>query len=258
MTREPPTFAGGAAPPDLTAHCYSPAIRRRETPLVAIHGRRTDPAQMLRALQPLAARTGTIVVAPDFRGPHYRGYQTLRSAAGDLGSAQALDRLLQRLDRDLDLGTGPVDLIGYSAGAQFAHRYAMVFPHRVRRLVAAAAGWYTSPDHRWPFPKGAAGLDPDTVAAFLETPTMVAIGDLDVHRDRGFRSDPDLDARQGSHRRERAVRWSSELRAAAAARGLPSRVELTILGGVGHSWRHASGPGGLAAAIFDFLTRDEI
>lgn len=247
---------GDVSPSELTAHCFSPATRIRETPLVAIHGRRTNPAHMLRALRPYAALTGTVVIAPDFRGAAFKGYQTLRSSLGDLGAAQALERLLERLRPELVLPRGPLDLIGYSAGAQFAHRFALMFPDRVRRLVTAAAGWYTSLDPRLPFPHGLAGEALGRLPQFLEIPVMVAVGDLDVHRDGGLRSEPGLDARQGANRRERALRWSREVRSAAADRGIPSRLELAILGGVGHSWSHASGPGGLAEMTFEFLARD--
>ncbi len=45
-----------------------------------------------------------------------------------------------------------VDLFGFSGGAQLAHRFAMLYPHRVGTLHLAAPGWYTLPDTMvlWP------------------------------------------------------------------------------------------------------------
>src|SRR5947209_5500527 len=39
----------------------------------------------------------------------------------------------------------PVDLIGFSRGAQVAHRFALFFPEDVDRVVAFSAGTYTMP-----------------------------------------------------------------------------------------------------------------
>ena len=59
---------------------------------------------------------------------------------------------------------GRVDLVGFSGGAQFAHRFAMLYPGCVRRVVVAAAGWYTYIDPSRPFPLAAAPATPAAAA----------------------------------------------------------------------------------------------
>jgi pimeloyl-ACP methyl ester carboxylesterase len=66
-----------------------------------------------------------------------------------------LERLVATLRSELGLADEAFDLWGHSAGAQFAHRFALFRPAApVRRIVAAGAGWYTTPDLELDFPYG--------------------------------------------------------------------------------------------------------
>lgn len=248
------TSEARVATPSLTAHVFVPARRATRPWLVAVHGRKTDPARMLRALRPMAAETGTVLVAPDFRSDAFKGYQTLAARGGPISSAWALRGLMTGLQASMGDEDARFDLMGFSAGAQFAHRYALLFPGGVRRLVVAAAGWYTCLDESLAFPAGLRGLPCDRVAdRFLAIPTLVAVGDQDTDLGESLRSNAALDALQGVNRFERASRWAGHLRAVAAERNLPARVDFAALPGVGHSWKRATLDGGLAARTFDFL-----
>lgn len=89
---------------------------------------------------------------------------------------------------------GPVDVFGHSGGAQLAHRFAMLNPHRVERLSLAAAGWYCLPDASMAYPYGL-GIDEDpaslrwarrheqALSAYLSLPVQVFIGPEDSLRD---------------------------------------------------------------------------
>jgi len=138
---------------------------------------------------------------------------------------------------------GPIDLAGYSGGAQFAHRFAWLHPAQTARLTVAAAGWWTFPDAA-PFPYGcgpslegpphvgrclAAGLP-----AFLDRDIVVAVGARDDAPDAATRRGPELDAQQGTDRLARARRWVAAMAEAAEALGAPRRPRLVVLPGCGH------------------------
>ena len=158
----------------------------------------------------------------------------------------------------LQLPTERIDLFGFSGGAQFVHRFAMLAPAPVRRAVVASAGWYTYLDQDRPFPRGVApgersGGRPVDVDAFLRIPMHVLVGERDVEQDLGLRTGKAIDRRQGPNRLARALRWMDHLEEAARARGLPPRVSFDLLTDTGHSFSDAAERGGLVDRTFDFL-----
>jgi pimeloyl-ACP methyl ester carboxylesterase len=228
----------------LAYHLFVPGNRRPQRLLCCVHGVTSDPAEQIQALLPLASEHGIALMSPDFPRPEYKGYQRLASIEEPLGAARAFhDAVLDALRR-LDSAEVPVDLMGFSGGAQFIHRYALVFPQRVRRLVVAAAGWYTYLRADEGFPGGVgpsellAGCEVD-VDAFLRIPLRVMIGERDVEHDTQLRDSGALCIDQGAHRLERAVRWVEHLRQCARERRIESDVSLELLPGVGHSFREA-------------------
>ncbi len=112
-------------------------------PLVAVHGLRRDARQQAELFAEQANALGRPVIAPLFdvdRWPRYQ--QAIRRGRADL----ALLALMARLRREGIWRTPQFDLFGFSGGAQFAHRFAMLHPETVSRLTTASAGWYTFPD----------------------------------------------------------------------------------------------------------------
>ena len=227
----------------------------QSVPLVAVHGLHRGARLQAVLLGDLAARTGRTVVAPLFDADRWPKYQqVVRRGRADL----ALLRLLGDL-RALGLvPTGKFDLFGYSAGGQFAHRFAMLYPHKLRRLSIAAAGWYTFPDeYQYPYgqsPEGRFGQWGAAMAAgmdvFLGLDIRVFVGADDCHRDANTRTSPELDAQQGLNRMERARRWVDALRHKAEDQGHAPRISLTILQGCGHSFEDCMRTGGMGRLIF--------
>ena len=60
-------------------------------------------------------------------------------------SGRALDEILAKVAQKTSIHQDQIYLFGFSAGAQFAHRYALFRPRRVRAVAAHAAGQYTLP-----------------------------------------------------------------------------------------------------------------
>src|SRR5262249_4690698 len=151
-----------------------------------------------------------------------------------------LDAILAEVQALTGVDTRRCTLLGFSGGAQFAHRYLMAHPRRVERAALGAPGWYLFPDHRKPYPYGlgpsdeSPGVDfePDR---FLHVPIAVFVG-ADDTGEANLRLNPDVNHQQGLTRVERAKRWTMAMRHAAEARGLKPRVHCTVVPGIGHSF----------------------
>jgi pimeloyl-ACP methyl ester carboxylesterase len=225
---------------------------------VVVHGLSGDPRAVASAFRPLAARHRTPLLVPHFEPPRFKHYQRLAGEGGPLEAARAFDDALSKAAAESGLSFDRVDLIGFSGGAQFAHRYAMLFPLRVRRVVVAGAGWYSYLDPARPFPVGSgpsdmSGGSPVEADRFLAIPVRIMVGENDVRRDGRLRKGEAIDAEQGSHRLSRALRWLEHLRAQAEMRDLVSHASFELLPRTGHSFRQAMRVGMLGDRAFRFL-----
>lgn len=162
-------------------------------------------------------------------------------------------------------------LFGHSAGAQFAHRFALfsgraqssrspaegsVPAFRASRIVVANAGWYTMPHfaHKafdassvFPFPYSLDLLDEphEVVRAFLQMPMMLLLGEEDTDpskpRPEIWVSTPATDA-QGPHRLARGTSFFEAGLKAGQALGVECKWTMKTVPGVGHA-------GGKMAAV---------
>jgi pimeloyl-ACP methyl ester carboxylesterase len=217
---------------------------RDRPPLVVVHGVSTPGSAYFDAFRTLAIRHRRVLLAPRFERPRFRGYQKLSGVEGPLSAADALEAMFEEAAERSGAQFGRVDVVGFSGGAQFSHRYAMLRPDRVRRAVVAAAGWYTILDPSRPFPQGtgpseASGGEPVEVDRFLGIPLRVMVGENDVRRDAYLRSDDVIDEKQGVHRLSRALRWVEHVRTEASRRGMEPQASFELLPRSGHSFRQA-------------------
>lgn len=222
-------------------------------PMVCVHGISRHARGHLEAFVPWAERTGTVLIAPLYDRKRYHGYQRLRSSNRRLHAAAALDAILNETVMDR-----PCLLFGFSGGAQFVHRYALVRPGRVVALAMAAAGWYTFPTHAASFPYGLApGRLPRSLAidytGFLNLPKCVLVGDRDVERDESLRSNRRLDSQQGDNRVTRAMAWVEAVNREAGKVPEAPTCELEIMPGVGHEWAKCYADGALGRRVTDFF-----
>jgi pimeloyl-ACP methyl ester carboxylesterase len=238
---------------DLGYQLFVPPRIAHSHLLVVVHGVQSSAATMIQRFTPMAKRFGVVLLAPDFTGTSYRGYQRL-SGKGSLDAAAALDRVVHVEAQRLRLDPHACDLFGFSGGGQFAHRYAMTRPERVRRLIVGAAGWYSECDAELPFPEGMGGkASAETLRRFLAVPVIVAVGAEDTARDRNLRRSVALDRRQGRSRLERARFWHLHLEEAAIQHGVSGNFTLKILPQTGHRFRDAIDRGGLTEIVAEAL-----
>lgn len=217
--------------------------------LVSVHGISRRARQHAELMSPVAEALGLALAAPRFGSSRFPGYQRLRAG----GPGGAPDLALLRWLEELAVGTGVsadrVVLVGFSGGAQFVHRFALLHPRRVRGYVSVAAGWYTWPSERLRFPHGVRTAPMADLRQWLAIPCRVLVGEDDDVIDPATRQAPRLNRRQGHTRLQRARAWTVAMNAAAARFGLPPPCSLGVLPRCGHSFRDCMTRGGLAAEV---------
>ncbi len=220
-------------------------------PLVAVHGVLRDVEGMLKTITSRLPQGGRVIIAPVFDATNWHGYQRI------FGQGRA-DLALLTLLKSIRIPGGPafrsLDFLGYSGGAQFAHRFALLYPHLIGRLGLCSAGWYTFPDDR-PYPYGLSvptrkikGFTPLTranLSRFLSLPIDVYVGDLDDASDANLRRGKVIDRQQGTNRLERASNWVAALNKAASVENIRPDIKLGILKKCGHDFRECVHLGGL-------------
>jgi dienelactone hydrolase len=246
----------------ITYHVGPMRSDRSRGLLVIVHGNSRSVMRLAEAFAEKACQEGFILLAPVFDIETYDDFQILRGRAGSCAASDALDAACDDAHRRLGVAPAPFALVGFSAGAQFAHRYAMRSPKRVTGLVVAGAGWYTMPNPRLAFPFGCApSIDmPEGIqdlGAFLRVPIRVMVGEKDVQRDSQLRTSPAIDECQGLHRLERAQRWVDAVSLSATDGGMRSQISLEILPHSGHSAAEAIRNGGLVQRSINFLANHQ-
>ena len=226
--------------------------------LVCVHGYTRQPLDQLQAFAPLAAARGMALVLPLFDERRHRRYQQLRHPRRGTRSDLGLLRALARVSAAGGFDDRRLFLFGYSGGAQFVHRFAMVHPERTAALAIGAAGWYTWPDEAAAWPAGLGGAmaalgQPVDLDAFLRLPQALWVGERDTVADALLRNEPGLAERQGPHRLARAQRWAAAVRAAASARGHHQPAPVHTLPRAGHDFATCHRRGDLAGQVMAFF-----
>ena len=140
------------------------------------------------------AETGKfLLVAPEFskkRFPRIWRYNlggvfraSLRRRPEKEWTFTLIEKIFDTLRDEHGVTTKQYDIFGHSAGSQFVHRMVLFKKGaRIRRAIAANAGWYTMPDRSVEFPYGVAGanVSDDRLRDFLGTELIVLLGDRDT------------------------------------------------------------------------------
>jgi len=249
------TYREGAGRRGLPCWIHRPPVVDPDQPtIVTVHGIGRAAKDQAKAFRSVSR--GSLVVAPIFEDRAWPAYQrVVRKGRADL----ALLDLLSELRLAGEAISSRFILVGYSGGAQFAHRFAMLYPHLIERLILVSAGWYTFPDQTpFPYGLGAEGSGKGWGARlaarfdeFVRLPILAAVGARDDSEDASTRRGADLDRQQGAARLERGKRWVEALRLAARVRGAdPSRIEFAALPDAGHDFRECIKLGGLLERAF--------
>ncbi len=251
-------FASSAGP--IAAFVAEPKERvDTAPPLLLLHGISRDAEEMFETFRHAANDAGRVVIAPEFSQAAWHIFQRITDR---IRPDIALLELLTLLRSAGVIDGKPLEVFGFSGGAQLAHRWAMLYPHLVASLQVSSAGWYTLPSPEAPYPYGlsvqeaanrnvgwprrmAQGLE-----AFLRLPISIYVGAEDSkNNDPALRRNPVLDAAQGCDRRMRAGMYRDALISAAKVRNIHPSVQFHELPGCGHSFAQCAGAGDLIKLV---------
>jgi poly(3-hydroxybutyrate) depolymerase len=192
---------------------------------------------------------GLIVVAPVFGhsfgswngepGVALGGYRALEG--GEITADEFVHRIVDQY-KDQIGGNDQFYLYGHSAGGQFANRYAVRHPERLKALILSAPGRYSFPDPKAPWPYGQKEVtarprsggpsrvitpDPDGWRKAAALPITVVVGSADTE------PQPPRTDHAGSTRVDYARNWVDAM-SQLAPEG-KNRIRLIIVPGIGHS-----------------------
>ena len=226
--------------------------------LVSVHGISRNAREHVELFSPLAEQTGTAIIAPLFPEADFPRYQRLGTNAHEERADLAFDQILKAAVADLGVDPFPLRLFGFSGGGQFSHRYALLYPGRVRSMVLGAPGWYTFPDTAEHFPYGLRN-GPDwpkirlTLEPFLQIPTLVMVGEQDNIRDDDMNCARRIDARQGVNRFERGERWVQVMNSHARAYGFLPGFRFESVPNASHAFESYVAHPHFCRRVFEYL-----
>jgi hypothetical protein len=235
--------------PAIKVRLFLPDGYTGNSPVVfVLHGASRDATRYFEDWSAAGQAHGLIVVVPEFNAKDFP-----RSAAYNLGnvfearsgtvnrrSTWSFSVLEPLFDHVLNLTGGEQDaytLYGHSAGSQFVHRFLYYMPDaRVKRAIAANAGWYTMPEFGIEYPYG---LEGSTVGASqlrgtLGRELVILLGDADIDTEaEKLRKTPEAEL-QGENRLVRGHTMYRVGKAKALELGVPFNWRLQEVPGAGH------------------------
>jgi len=178
---------------------------------------------------PAAEAHRWLLLAPS---PDYDPIASESVTEADLRVDESLVALADQVVAQSSFHIAPViDVVGFSRGAQTAHRFALRHPERVAALASFSAGTYTMPTSPQPYPYGIGYFDlwnhkhPLDLAALRHVRVFVGVGEADTNPADVVR---DWDAVGGTTRLERGKRFAQALQQIS----VPSQFQ--TYPGVGH------------------------
>lgn len=227
--------------------------------LVCVHGISRNFNTQIQLLKYQAFKNQTVLIAPYFSKDYHPSFQRHELGVDNLRSDIVLNYILDDVKERFSINTQTFMLFGYSAGAQFSHRYALRYPKRVSKLVVCSSGWYTFLDFDTEFPLGVDNskdknfiLDNkiENVKNFLKIPITIAIGEEDNILDSSLNKTRLINETQGYTRIERAIRWTKSLHKTSQVLNIESSIDFILLPKSGHSFSECIRLGKLDRHIF--------
>lgn len=233
----------------IKVFAYRPAKVDASTPvLFVLHGVERDAERYFSEWRRLAADKRVILVVPEFSNRRFPGAEDYNQGNLFGRSGSRLNEpekwsysIIEPLFEDVRERTGTkvadYSLYGHSAGAQFVHRFMLLFPEaRVDTAVAANAGWYTFPDLETRYPYG---LDQTPVSrrglrTSLENRLVLLLGTADIASDSANLKSSRRLTEQGDNRFERGHRFFENAMSTADELGTGFGWEIAYAPGIAH------------------------
>ena len=238
---------------------FSP--KKVKSVLVLVHGISRNAEQIIKTFMPLAQEQNVLLIAPVFNKNYAKDYQRLgRKNKGPRSDYQLL-AMLNDCKSHLNMAFKKINIFGFSAGAQFAHRFAFAYPNLVHKVALVSAGWYTLPMKHLRYPIGIKlhkefsniNFEP---ARFLRLKYKVFIGSYDTKRDHSLNKNKKIDETQGLNRFERASNWVELMQLEFQKYGIKNRIDLEILEDADHDFSHCNSKAQLTEKVMQWM-KDE-
>lgn len=228
---------------------FLPQETKATTPILFVmHGVNRDADRYRDDWMPHAEKYDFILVVPEFSSENFRGEAGYNSGNTFDNSGQLRPRkdwtfsfiepIFDAIKKSTNNRSECYSIYGHSAGAQFVHRFLYFMPEaRVKRAVAANAGWWTMPETDVAFPYGLENSSIDAIGlkAMLGRPLIVLLGTADTDPNhRNLRRTPEA-MKQGPHRFARGHAFYDTGRRVAMELDVPFHWQLSTAAGVGHS-----------------------
>ena len=238
---------GNTAPPIKVWYCRPDNVSPGTRVVFVMHGssRTGQEARDIGAVY--GKKHNFILLAPEFSEKNYPGdaYAFGNMLGPDekllpesMWAFVTIERVFDRVRKELQLSTQTYDILGHSAGGQVVHRLVLFAPHlRFRRAVASSPGRYALPKMSESFPYGFKGtsLDSSVLARAFSRDFVLVLGDQDT--DDRVRETEAMS--QGANRFARGLRFFATATEQANALKIPLAWRLRIVYGVDHSPRPA-------------------
>ncbi len=241
-------FDGWEGPP-ISARLFVPESATPATPIVIVmHGFSRDVERYFADWSTLGEEHGFVAVVPYFSKDDFPGadeYNLGHVFDVDTGERRpesewtfsAIEPLFDTVVAMLGGNQTSYTLYGHSAGSQFVHRFLYYKPEaRVKRYIAANAGWYTMPNFETKYPYGldGAGVGASALAGAFGKDVVLMLGREDKNRD-----DPDLRKtaeaeRQGPNRFARGLMMHEVAKKIGQEIGADLNWQLVIVEDAGH------------------------
>ncbi|MFT6914601.1 MAG: pimeloyl-ACP methyl ester carboxylesterase [Motiliproteus sp.] len=251
-----------ASSPALPVWIFRPSKEKNtKKVIIAVHGISRNSIQQIKIYSLLAEEHGLWLLAPEFSEENFSGYQRLAKDPLSPRSDLVLNRLLLAYRTERNITDLKAHICGYSGGAQFAHRYALLHPYNVASLTLVSAGWYTFPNHQQRFPRGLNNwplwLGTARLKEFLNIPIIVMVGNKDRARDSSLRTSVRLDQDQGVNRLQRADTWVKAANHAKKQLHLPADITLHRMPKQRHDFEKNASDSEMLARISKFWTTNK-
>ncbi|MCF6288258.1 MAG: alpha/beta hydrolase [Proteobacteria bacterium] len=226
------------------AYYYCMGAEKITNIIVLVHGVSRNARDIITSFSQVMD-SNSILIAPVFTKEYATDYQRLGRKNKGPRADYILQAIVNELKNQYNITCDKLNLFGFSAGAQFAHRYAFAYPHTVNKVAIVAAGWYTLPSDNIAYPVGLKITDEFADIDFellrlLRTKFRVYIGEKDYLRDKALNKSKQVDALQGKDRIERAKNWVKSMHQQCLKHKINNKIKLVILPNVVHDFQDAN------------------
>ncbi len=233
----------------ITVWYYKPKNLKRDAEIVFVmHGIKRNGQDYRDSWIKHAERYDFLLVVPEFSKNHFKGSRkyNLGNMITRSGkhrdqtkwSFTAIELIFEEVKKSSGLIASKYNLYGHSAGAQFVHRFILFVPNsRVKKAIAANAGWYTMPQDDVNFPYGMrkSAFSKNQLREAFSRDLIILLGSNDNDPNHKYlRKTPEANA-QGKHRLERGEMFFRKGKIISDTLSVPFSWRLKKVKGVGHS-----------------------